>query len=138
MLNVYHIMLNLLVERTKVLKNLGSTYTYLGKFSDAEKCFDQALEIANKQFDINRQAWVIKKSEILEQMGKMKRKKGEIIASLELLKQCVDLKSKLYFSSNPYHPGKLRNIYYCAYVTTCIRCWHYYYCKPAHYITTYV
>ena len=109
-------MLNLFVERTKVLYNLGSTYTYLGKYDDAEKCFDQALEIVNQNlFDINRQAWVIKKSEILEQKGIMKRKKGEIIASLELLKQCVDLKRKLYCPSNPYHPGKLILYVLCIY-----------------------
>lgn len=110
-------MFNLFTERTKVLCNLGSTYTYLGKFNDAEKCFKQALMIVNQNFDIKSQSWVTKKSEILEKKGIMKRKKGEPLASLELLKECVELKCKLYVSSNPYHPGKLINyIRICTYM----------------------
>ena len=93
-----------ITERSKVLCNLGNNYTYQHKFDDAEKCFKQALEIANQSSQ--SQTWAIMKSEILQKKGVMKRIKGEGYASLQLLKQCTELRRTTCFSSNHFHPGK--------------------------------
>ena len=92
-----------LIEKAKALCNLGTTYTHLCKFKKAEEYLDQAYEIAINQFDVTNHTWAIRTTEILEKLGNMKRRKGEIIESLNLLTNCVELKNKHYFSIN--HPG---------------------------------
>ena len=91
------------VEKAKALCNLGTTYTHMGNFKEAEEHLDQAYEIAMDQFDIRNHTWAIRTTEILEKLGIMKRRKGETTESLNLLMQCVELKNKHYHSSN--HPG---------------------------------
>ena len=93
----------LFVEKAKALCNLGTTYTHLCKFDKAEEHLEQALEIAENQFDVIGHTWAIRTTEILEKLGTMKRRKGEVNESLNLLMQCVKLKNKHYFSIN--HPG---------------------------------
>ena len=82
----------LITEKTKVLHNLGSTYTYLCNFTEAEQCFTQALDIGSQNFDDKSETWNIVKSDILKKMGVMKRKKGEATVALELLKHCEEMK----------------------------------------------
>ena len=91
------------VEKAKALCNLGTTYTHLCQFGEAEKYLEQALEIAESQFDIYSHAWAIRTTEILEKFGRMKRRKGEVNDSLRFLMRCVELKNKHYFLIN--HPG---------------------------------
>ena len=91
------------VERAKALCNLGTTYTHLCKFDKAEEHLQQALEIAENQFDVKSHTWAIRTTEILEKLGTMKRRKGEVNESLNLLMQCVKLKNEHYFYIN--HPG---------------------------------
>ena len=91
------------VEKAKALCNLGTTYTHLCEFDEAEKYLEQALEIAESQFDISSHTWAIRTTEILEKLGRMKRRKGEVNDSYALLMRCVELKNKHYFLIN--HPG---------------------------------
>jgi len=101
---------------------LGTTYTHLCKFAEAEEYLEQALEIAENQFDSTSHNWTIRTTEILEKLGTMKRRKGDVNESLNLLTQCVELKNKHYFSIN--HPGQeIVCINLCMYVHTHVYTW---------------
>ena len=92
------------LEKAKALCDLGTTYTHLCNFAEAETHLEQALEIAKKQFDKSSHSWAIRLTEILEKLGSMKRKRGEVNEALDILTHCVDLKNKHYFQIN--HPGQ--------------------------------
>ena len=100
---IMNLNLYIFVEKAKALCNLGTTYTHLCKFKEAEEYLDQAYEIAKNQFDMRSHTWAIRTTEILEKLGIMKRRKGEITESLNLLTECVELKNKHYFPIK--HPG---------------------------------
>ena len=104
--SIYVCTLTSITERSKVLCNLGNNYTYQYKFNEAEKCFKQALDIVNRNYNNQSQTWAIMKSEILQQKGVMKRIKGEEYASLQVLKQCTEIRRSACYLSNRYHPGK--------------------------------
>jgi len=78
----------------------------LCKFDDAQNHLEQAMRIAEDHFDKSIDSWAIKKTDILEKMGSMKRRQGYVHESLELLSQCVDLKCDHYGDNGDRHPGK--------------------------------
>ena len=95
-----------ITEKSKALCNLGSTYTHLCKFKDAQTALQQAFELAKKHFDMSSGTCIIKKTEILEKMGTLERRQGNVNESLKLLIQCVDLQKKHYSHYSSQHPGK--------------------------------
>jgi len=101
-----NISVHLNTEKSKALCNLGSTYTHLCKFEDAQNTLQHALELAKKNFDMSSGTYIIKKTEILEKMGTLERRQGNVKESLKLLTQCVDLKKKHYSPNWSQHPGK--------------------------------
>ena len=100
---VYHYTNNF-IEKAKALCNLGATYSHLCKFEEAEEHLNQAYEIAKDQFDVRSHTWAIRTTEILQKLGTMKRRKGELNDSLNFLTKCVELKNKHYYPRK--HPGK--------------------------------
>ncbi|XP_065894706.1 uncharacterized protein [Dysidea avara] len=91
-------------ERAKTLCNLGTTYTHLCEYENAEKSLKEGLELIGGHYDNSSETWGIRKTEILEKLGNMNRRKGYLGESLEFLTECVDLKKKCFSAYTAYHP----------------------------------
>lgn len=106
-LHVLHCLNFVLAEKIRVLCNLGSTYTYLCNFPEAENCFTQALVIGKQSFDDSSKTWRVLKPEIFKRRGVMKRKKGEADVALTLLKESAKMKKPQHNGlSNLHQLGK--------------------------------